>query len=80
MTQQTQAQDPQSILTGIDEFWRQFIGEIKSVPPELLDKPAAHPDEGEYTIRDVLTGPLIRHPRMHLEYVQKVRRLLEAKK
>lgn len=148
MTQQTRTQDLGPILEAVDQSWREFIAEVKSVPsndfardpgdgewsvkrqiehsigeevyfaslimhamgmgygrdwdryrlvglleevrkktlsrlsqltPELLDKKATHPDEGEYTIRDVLTGPLTRHPRMHLEYVQKVRGMLKTK-
>jgi hypothetical protein len=61
----------------LDRVRQETLRRVLEIPEEELDRPHTHPDEGEYTIRDVITGPLARHPRMHLEYVQKVRQLLQ---
>lgn len=70
----------QDRLIGVlEEVREKTLSRLRVLTPRLLEEKATHPDEGEYSVRDVISGPLTRHPQMHREYVQKVRKLLETK-
>ncbi len=66
------------LIALLEEVREKTFSRLRVLTPKLLDERGTHPDEGEYTVRDVIAGPLTRHPRMHREYVQKVRKLLKT--
>lgn len=48
MTQEAQTRQLQPVFKEIEESWRGFIDELKSVPP---DDWAANPGDGEWSVR-----------------------------